>query len=60
MQHDHVLIKLKFDLLNPSSGLGMGEGGGGRGSAGKTFATMLLTFVIPFNTICNLTMFCNK
>ena len=33
----------------------MGRGGGG--SAGKIVATMLLQFVIPFNLICNMTMF---
>ena len=40
MQHDHVLKKLIF---NPTSRVGEG-GGGGRGSAGKVFATMLLHF----------------
>ena len=55
MQHDHVLKKLDFDFLTPSPGSG---GGGGRrgGSAGKIFATVLLTFVILFNLIM-LTMF---
>ena len=38
MQHDHVLKKLNFDLLIPQ---GRGRGGG-RGSAGKIFATILL------------------
>ena len=32
-------------------------GGGGGGAAGKIFATKLLYFVIPFNLICNMTMF---
>ena len=32
-------------------------GGGGGGSADIIFATMLLHFVIPFNLICNMTMF---
>ena len=32
-------------------------GGGGGGSVGKIFATMLLYFVIPFNLIGNMTMF---
>ena len=57
MQHDHilkkllrkmedVLKKLNFDLLTlfPGSGRGVTrvEGGGGRGSVGQIFATMLL------------------
>ena len=45
MQHDHVQKNLNFDLLTPSPRV-VGEGGGG--SAGKTFATLLLHFVIPF------------
>ena len=36
MQHDHVLNILTFYLLTPSPG----------GSAGKTFATMLLHFMV--------------
>ena len=32
------------------------RGGGGRGSAGKIFATILLHFVIPFNLKCNMTI----
>ena len=48
MQHDNVLKKLTFDLL---------AGSGTWGSAGKIVATMLLHFVIPFNWICNMTMF---
>ena len=59
MQHDHVLRKFKFDLLTPSPGLGMG-GGEGMGSAGKLFATMLLALVIPFNLMCNMTIFCKN
>ena len=54
MQHDIVLKKLNFDLLTLSPRV-VGEGGGG--SAGKTFANMLLHFVIPVNLICNMTMF---
>ena len=38
MQHDHVLKQLNFDLLTSSSGLGEG----GRLSASKIFATLLL------------------
>ena len=48
MQHDNVLKKLTFDLLAVS---------GTWGSAGKIVAIMLLYFVIPFNLICNMTMF---
>ena len=55
MQHDHVLKKLNFDLLTPSSRVVEDVGGGG-GAAGKIFATTLLYFLIPFNLICNLTM----
>ena len=40
-KHDHALKKLKFDLLIPSLRVS------GGGSVGKTFATMLLHFVIP-------------
>ena len=54
MLHDHVLKKLSFDLL--TLGVRGGRGGGGE-SAGKIFATILLHFVIPFNLICNMTMF---
>ena len=54
MQYDHVLKKLNFNLLTPRVG-----GGGGRGSAGIIFATMLHVAapMIPFNLICNMTMF---
>ena len=44
--------KLSFDLSTPSPG-----SGGVGGSTGKIFATMFQHFVIPFNEICNLTMF---
>ena len=54
MQHIHVLKKLNFDLLTSSPG--WGGLGGGRGSAGKHIATFLY-FVIPFNLICNISMF---
>ena len=61
MQHDHVLKKLNFDLLTRSGAsvcvcMCVCVCGGG-GSADKIFATMLLHFVIPFNLICNMTMF---
>ena len=51
MQYDHVLKKLNFNLLTPRVG--------GGGSAGIIFATMLHVAapVIPFNSICNMTMF---
>ena len=53
MQHDHVLKKLKVTFYpNPPQGrrrIGW--------SAGKIFGTMLLYFMIPFNLICNMTMF---
>ena len=56
MQHDNVLKKLNFDLLT-RSGANVCVCVGGGGSADKTFATMLLHFVIPFNLKCNMTMF---
>ena len=56
MQHIHVLKKLNFDLMTSSPGWG-GLGGGCRVSAGKHIATLLLYFVIPFNWICNISMF---
>ena len=58
MQHDHVLKKLTFDLLTPSTRSELGGGGGG--VAVKIFASMLLHFVIPFNLICSLAMFLKK
>ena len=56
MQYDHVLKKLNYNLLTPRVG---GGGGGGGGSAGIIFATLLHVAwpVIPFNFICNMTMF---
>ena len=44
MQHDHVLKKLNFDLLTPSTRFVCGCGGG---IACKIFATILLHSVIP-------------
>ena len=41
MQHDRVLKKLNLDQLTPFPGSGRG-GGGGVGSAGKIFGTVLL------------------
>ena len=51
MQYDHVLKKLNFNLLTPRVG-------GGGGSAGIIFATMLhvSALVNPFNLICNMNM----
>ena len=54
MQYDHVLKKLNLAFLPHP--LGSWEGG----SVGKIFAIMLLNYVIPFNLICNMTMFCKK
>ena len=55
MQYDHVLKKLNFNLLTPRV-VGGGE------SVGIIFPTMLHVAapVIPFNLICNMTMFCKK
>ena len=55
MQYDHVLKKLNFNLLASR----VGGGGGVGGSVGIIFATMLHVAapVIPFNSICNMTMF---
>ena len=52
VQHDHVLKKLNFNLLTSRVG-------GGGGSAFIVFATMLhvAALEIPFNLICNMTMF---
>ena len=52
MQYDHVLKKLNFNFLTPRVG-------GGGGFCGHIFATMLHVAapVIPFNLICNMTMF---
>ena len=52
MQHDQVLKKCNSDLFTPSLGVM-----GGGGSAGNFFPTMLLHFMIPWNLICNMTMF---
>ena len=54
MQHDHALKRLNFDLLTWSGAYVCVCVGG---AADKIFATMLLHFVIPFNLICNMTMF---
>ena len=51
MQHNHVLKKSNFDLYTPK------VRGGGRESASKISATLLLHFLIPFNLICNMNMF---
>ena len=50
MQYDHDLKKLNLAFLpHPLGSWG--------GTAGKIFAIMLLNYVIPFNLICNMTMF---
>ena len=49
MQRDHVLKKLNFNLLNPTS-----KSGGG--SVSKILATTFLHFCIPFNLICNMAL----
>ena len=49
----NLICNMNFDLLTPSPRVVWVWGV----SAGKTFATMLLHFVIPFNLICNMTMF---
>ena len=54
MQYDHVLKKLNLAFLPHP--LWSWEGG----SVGKTFVIMLLNYVIPFNLISNMTMFCKK
>ena len=51
MQHDHVLKELNFDLWNVS------EGGGRGGVCGQIARYRVAAFVIPFNLICNMTLF---
>ena len=51
MQHDHVLNKLNFDLLTPTTG-----SGGWMGLRAK-YLPHAAAFVIPFNVICNMTVF---
>ena len=48
VQHDVVLKKRNFDLLNPRVR---------RGLRPKIFAIILLHFVLPIYLICNMTMF---
>ena len=52
MQHDHVLKKLDFDLLTTGSGVG-----GGGGGLGQNICYHIAALVIPFNLICNMTIF---
>ena len=54
MQHDHVLKKLNFDLLTPYPGEG---GGGGGGVCRQNIFYHVAAFLIPFNLICNITVF---
>ena len=51
MQHDHVLKKLDFDLLIPPPRVG-----GGGGVCGQTISYHAAAIVIPFNSICNMSM----
>ena len=51
MQHDHVLKKLKFDLLTLSP-RGRGVGGGLRE---ENICYHVAAYLIPFNLICNMT-----
>ena len=54
MTHDHVLKKLIFDLLTQS----LGSEGGGVPSAGNIrMCYHVAACVIPFNLICNVTIF---
>ena len=59
MQHDLVLKKLNFEQLTPGSG--KGGGGGGAGSWVGVWEQIIYfhpsPFVIPFNLICNMTLF---
>ena len=50
--YDHVLKKLNFDLLTPPPGLGEGEG-----VCGQNICYHVDVFMIPFNLICNMTLF---
>ena len=60
----HVLKKLNFDLLTPTPGSGcvcVEGGGGGVGSWVGVWEQDICyhasAFVIPFNLICNMTLF---
>ena len=55
MQHDHVLKKLKFDLLTTSPG--SGGGGGGGGGLGAKICYHVAAFLIHFDLKCNMTVF---
>ena len=50
MQHDHVLKKSNFDLLNRPPGSGWGV-------CRQNICYRVAAFVIPFNLIYNMTMF---
>ena len=53
MQHDHILKKMYFDLLTPPQGSKVGV-------LGQNFCSHVAAFIIPFNLICNMTIFWNK
>ena len=50
MKHDHVLKKLNFDLLTPRIRWG-------RGVLWLNICYQVAAFVVPFNLMCNMTMF---
>ena len=52
MQHDHVLIKLSYDLLTPTP-----ESGVGAVDCRQIICHHVVAFVIPFNLICNIKLF---
>ena len=56
MQHDHVLKKMIFDLLTTTHGSGDG-GRGWLGVWGQNICYHFSAFAIPFNLICNMTLF---
>ena len=62
MQHGHVLKKLNFDLLIPYprfvEGVCVCVGGGG--VCRQNICDHVAAFVIPFNLICNMNVFCKS
>ena len=57
MQHDHGLKKSNFDLLSCSQ---RRIGGIGVGICGQNICYHVVTFMVPFNLICNMTMSLKK
>ena len=51
MQHDHFLNKFNFDLLTPPPGWGRVR------AWGQNICYYVAAFEIPFNLICNMTIF---